>query len=103
MLRGRCEVGCRATAGLLSPGGIIPIYEYTCQGCGESFEALVLGGEVPKCPSCGSVELDRRISLPSVRSEGTRSLAMRAAKKRDQKQAAENIYTQRQFELNHDD
>ncbi|SVB24192.1 uncharacterized protein METZ01_LOCUS177046 [marine metagenome] len=28
---------------------------------------------------------------------------MRAAKVRDRKQAAENVYTQRQYELNHDD
>jgi hypothetical protein len=49
------------------------------------------------------VELLRRISAPSVRSEGTRRLAMRAARKRDQRQAAENIHTQRQYELNHDD
>jgi putative FmdB family regulatory protein len=86
-----------------SKGGIIPIYEYTCQGCGDSFEALVLRDRVPRCPSCGGVELLRRISAPSVRSEGTRRLAMRAARKRDQRQAAENIHTQRQYELNHDD
>ena len=84
-------------------GIIIPIYEYSCQACGHSFEALIRGSEEAACPSCESHELERLFSLPSVRSEGTRSLAMRAAKKRDRKQAQENVYTQRQYELHHDD
>jgi hypothetical protein len=42
------------------------------------------------------------MSLPAIRSQGTHDLAMRAAKRRDVKQAKEADYTQRQYEANHD-
>ena len=58
----------------------MPIYDYICSDCQEAFEAWVRKEkDVPACPSC----------------EG--------AKKRDASQAAENTYTQQQYELNHDD
>ena len=84
-------------------GTIIPIYEYSCQGCGNQFEALVRGAEKPTCPECESADLAREFSLPTVHSTGTHDLAMRAAKKRDQGQGYERMHTQREYELNHDD
>lgn len=84
-------------------GRIIPIYDYSCQACQHQFEALILKGENPECPSCGSTDLERLISAPAVQSESTRDLAMRAAKRRDEKQGKERMWTQRQYELNHDD
>jgi len=60
----------------------MPIYEYECRSCGESFELLVLGADVPACPSCKSSELERLLSLPSVSSDGTRSRNLAVAKKR---------------------
>jgi len=88
---------------LLKTGTIIPIYEYSCQGCGHHFETLVRGSEKPTCPACQSYDLDRLFSLPTVHSTGTHDLAMRAARKRDQKQGTERMHTQREYELNHDD
>ncbi|MCH2461167.1 MAG: zinc ribbon domain-containing protein, partial [Gemmatimonadetes bacterium] len=64
------------------------MYEYSCKACSASFEALVRGSEEPVCPSCDSNQLERAISIPSVQSESTHGLAMRAAKARDRKQAA---------------
>lgn len=84
-------------------GTIIPIYEYSCQGCGERFEALVRGAAKPACPACGSSELERHFSLPTVQSSGTRDMAMRAARKRDKRQGAERMHAQREYELNHED
>ena len=66
-------------------------------------EALVRGEEKPACPSCGSEDLERHFSLPTVQSSGTREMAMRAARKRDQRQGQERAHTQREYELNHDD
>jgi putative FmdB family regulatory protein len=82
---------------------IIPIYEYSCQDCGHEFEALVRGGETPACPECESRSLERAFSLPAVRSSGTHDLAMRAARKRDERQGQERMHAQREYELNHDD
>lgn len=59
--------------------------------------------KAPACPSCGGSALERRLSLPAVKSETTRALAMRAAKKRDQKQATDRVEAQRTYEASHDD
>jgi putative FmdB family regulatory protein len=80
----------------------MPIYEYSCKACGHEFEALIRGQKTPACPSCESEELERLLSLPRIKSEGTRDLAMRAAKKRDAKQATERMHTQLQYEQSHD-
>ena len=56
----------------------------------------------PACPSCHSPDLERLFSLSTVQSSGTRAMAMRAAKKRDQKQGQERMHAQREYELNHD-
>ena len=41
----------------------MPIYEYTCGGCGKDFELLVSGPKAKAaCPHCGSRKLTRRLS-----------------------------------------
>lgn len=59
--------------------------------------------ETPACPKCESSDLERLVTLPSIRSAGTHDLAMRAARKRDQQQGQERMRTQREYELSHDD
>jgi putative FmdB family regulatory protein len=81
----------------------MPIFEYSCRACGREFEALVRPGDVPACPACAGVDLEKRLSLPAIKSESTHGLAMRAAKKRDTRQASENARAQREYELKHDD
>lgn len=80
----------------------MPIYEYSCNACGLQFEALVLGGKTPACTGCGSVDLERLLSLPHVKSSTTEALAMRAAKRRDQKQATDQTQAQIAYEKSHD-
>ena len=82
----------------------MPIFEYACKGCGKEFEALVLPTTAaPACPACKSVELEKLISRPAIKSESTHGLAMKAAKKRDQKAGSEMARAQREYELNHND
>lgn len=81
----------------------MPIFDFVCSDCGEQFEALVRGSQVPVCSKCGSAHLEKQLSLPSVKTSSTHGLAMQAAKRRDKSQGAEREYTQRQYELNHDD
>jgi hypothetical protein len=64
---------------------------------------LVRGRDVPVCPACASQELDKLISEFAAKTEGTRQLGLRAAKKRDAKQADEQNRTQREYELHHND
>jgi putative FmdB family regulatory protein len=49
----------------------MPIYEYRCCGCEETFEALVRGDDAVACPHCGSSSLDRLVSGPFVSSGRT--------------------------------
>lgn len=48
----------------------MPVYEYRCDDCGERFERLFLTiGQEPDdlaCPTCGSRELQRLISVVAV-------------------------------------
>jgi putative FmdB family regulatory protein len=80
----------------------LPIYEYKCAKCSTEFELLVRGSMVPKCEKCGSEKVDRMLSLPSIKSETTHGLAMKAAKRRDKAQGMEREAAQREYERNHD-
>jgi putative FmdB family regulatory protein len=81
----------------------MPICEYSCKGCGQEFEFLVLPGTTPECPSCHGQDLEKQVSTPAVKSDSTHALAMKAAKKRDSNQASENARAQREYELHHND
>jgi putative FmdB family regulatory protein len=41
----------------------MPIHEYACRGCGQEFETLVRSSETPNCVSCGSTELEKKLSV----------------------------------------
>ena len=81
----------------------MPIFDFVCKSCGHQFEALVRGPAATVCASCGSVELERLLSMPNVKSESTRNLAMRAAKKRDKAAGTERMIEQHKYEQSHDD
>ena len=49
----------------------MPIYEYKCQECGELSEfriSTLSDTEKLTCKNCGSQNLDRKISVPSISS-----------------------------------
>jgi putative FmdB family regulatory protein len=50
----------------------MPIYEYECE-CGHKFELLQKLNEKPpsKCPECGTPQVKRVISAPSLKFVGT--------------------------------
>jgi putative FmdB family regulatory protein len=82
----------------------VPIYEYACKACSNKFELLIRGTSAePACPACKSADLEKLLSLPSVKSDSTHARALGAAKKRDAKQAYEKTNTQREYEAHHDD
>ncbi len=52
----------------------MPIYEYTCKGCGEELELLVSSSRAkPACPHCGSQKLTRRLSAFAAHSRSSAS------------------------------
>jgi putative FmdB family regulatory protein len=81
----------------------MPIYEYVCKSCQHQFETLVRGGKTPACEKCGSLDLERQLSLPYVKSETTKEKSLRAAKRRDAAQATERVQEQKRYEKSHED
>jgi putative FmdB family regulatory protein len=45
----------------------MPLYEYTCEACEHSFEALVTTKTMDtiRCPKCSATKLNRLIGLPA--------------------------------------
>ena len=43
----------------------MPLYEYTCQECRHTFEALVFNGDEVQCPECEASRVERLLSLPA--------------------------------------
>jgi putative FmdB family regulatory protein len=80
----------------------MPIFDYACRSCGGRFEALLRSGETAACPACKGDDVERLLSLPVVKSESTRSRAMRAAKRRDAVQAKDRMHERIKYEESHD-
>jgi len=48
----------------------MPIYEFYCKSCNETFETLVMSGKSNvQCPGCGGEDITRQLSI--FASQGT--------------------------------
>jgi putative FmdB family regulatory protein len=56
----------------------MPLYSYRCTACDNSFELLVRSSDVPVCPSCGSGELTKLVSM--VAPEGKSGSLLKGAR-----------------------
>jgi putative FmdB family regulatory protein len=54
----------------------MPLYEYTCKKCHRDFELLIRGQEAPECPTCGSRQLQKLLSIPAAHTASSKSLPM---------------------------
>ncbi len=80
----------------------MPIFDYKCRECEQTFEVFIRGEVQPVCEACGSAEVEKMLSMPTVQSEGTRNLALKAAKKRDAAQGKDRMHEQLRYEQTHD-
>jgi len=50
----------------------MPIYEYVCQQCGHDFEEMQKFSDPPveRCPECGSLEAQRKVSVSAFHLKG---------------------------------
>jgi putative FmdB family regulatory protein len=78
----------------------MPLYDFRCRGCGHDFEALVRRQDPPTaCPSCGSADVDRQMSVFAVSSsERTRASADKARKKAAATAHRDNVALERELE-----
>jgi len=51
----------------------MPIFDYLCQACGHTFDALQKAGEGPlrKCPVCGKLKLKKMLAAPNFHLKGS--------------------------------
>ena len=54
----------------------MPLYEYACSGCQQSFELLIRGNETPRCPTCGGERVEKQLSVPAAHVASGASLPM---------------------------
>lgn len=73
----------------------MPIYEYKCRKCGHEFEAL-LRPPVTKaaCPKCKSQALEQQLSAFAVNSQERAQLALKGARKANEKTLREQRVAQ---------
>jgi len=67
------DIAWTANQKITAGGMAVPIFEYKCQTCGETFECFSQrAGAIkpPVCPSCGSAEAERVFSVFAGRVEG---------------------------------
>ena len=43
----------------------MPMYDFVCTACGNKFEDLVFGDELPACPQCASPATEKQMCVPS--------------------------------------
>ena len=51
----------------------MPIFDYQCEACGHTFDALQKAGEGPlrKCPECGKLKLKKQLAAPNFHLKGS--------------------------------
>jgi putative FmdB family regulatory protein len=54
----------------------MPLYEYACEKCDRTFEALVFDGESVSCPHCEGEKVERLLSVPAKPLQNTAELPM---------------------------
>ena len=80
----------------------MPLFEYTCRGCGAFFELLVRHDTVPACPSCHTQDLQRELSLFAVDSENTRRDNLAAGRRHNRKTQVDKAVAEREMIDHHD-
>jgi len=48
----------------------MPIFEYRCEVCNQTFECLVIGSDVPNCPHCQGTQIHKLMSACGFLSKG---------------------------------
>jgi putative FmdB family regulatory protein len=54
----------------------MPLYEYSCAGCGKRFEVLMREGVTPACPACQSQSVEKQLSTFAVRAMSPKTAPM---------------------------
>ena len=70
----------------------MPIYDYSCLNCNDTFEKLILNSIPPSCPKCGSTKVEQMISAPGIHNTSSRNDVLGREYKDYRKRWKENAY-----------
>jgi putative FmdB family regulatory protein len=80
----------------------MPIHDYQCLGCSRRCELLVMPGETPQCPACGSPRLQRLFSgSAAVSTTRTRERALSVARSKAGAVKKEKDHAHSEYLRNH--
>ena len=79
----------------------MPIFEYACRSCHHEFEQLVRTGDTPACPKCQGQDLEKLLSMVSMRSEHTQQLSFNKARQRAKLTQRDKDHAQAEYEKKH--
>ncbi len=82
----------------------MPIFDYKCRKCGNSFEALVLrpATESARCPACQGEDLEQLLSAFSANTADRSKAAFNVARKKTEKSLGEQrAAQQKEWEDHH--
>ncbi|HVB38321.1 MAG TPA: zinc ribbon domain-containing protein [Vicinamibacterales bacterium] len=82
----------------------MPLYDFRCRGCGNTFEALVRSQDPePRCPSCQGRDLEQLLSTFALDTDDRRSAAALDSRKRQVAKRKDAIIADEEYRLHHDD
>lgn len=72
----------------------MPIFDYHCAKCGDTFEKLVMPPDksAVKCPHCGSKKVEQMISAPAIHNTSSKNDVLHREYKAYRKRWKENAY-----------
>jgi putative FmdB family regulatory protein len=79
----------------------MPLFEFECLQCRGQFEVLVRANTDTACPSCGSKDLQKLLSMFAVDSEATRASALKSGRARAAKEQRDKAIADRDWEEHH--
>lgn len=53
----------------------MPLHDFRCPRCSQTFELLIRASDIPACPACGNRELEKLLSLPQAPGKTTGIIA----------------------------
>jgi len=80
----------------------MPLYDYHCRGCSNEFETLVRAGDMPRCPECGSDDLERLLSTFALSTDERRQAAARDSRKRQIAKNRDKVIADEEYRQKHD-
>ena len=80
----------------------MPLFDFRCNSCGKTFEALIRGADTPACPGCGSVDLEKQLPTFALSTDERRAAAARQSRQRQIAKRKDAIIADEEYRQKHD-